>query len=106
MGTTLSTPSTDSRTVRSLKRSLPMTATTVRSVPSMTCSLSPISFTRLTTWSICGLVAPGFMTTIIGDLRGIAKPQAAEKKQPQEGVLRLLEFIGNARAAQDADWAG
>jgi len=53
IGTTLSTPLTVSNADLSLSRSLPMQATTVRSSPTMTCSLSPISRTRLTTWSIC-----------------------------------------------------
>jgi hypothetical protein len=45
IGTTRSTPSTVSTTPRSLKRSSPMTATTVRSVPVITCSFKPISRT-------------------------------------------------------------
>jgi hypothetical protein len=66
IGTTFSTPSTVSSTVRSLNRSFPITATTVRSVPTITCSLSPISFTSLMTCSICSCVEPGFMTTTMG----------------------------------------
>jgi hypothetical protein len=47
-----------------------MQATTVRSVPTMTWSLSPISRTLSITWSICFCVDPAFMTTIMERLRG------------------------------------
>src|SRR6516164_3521011 len=79
-----------------------MTATTVRSVPWMTCSLSPISRTSLMTCSICVWVEPGFMTTIMA-LRsvgeggeGIGTPETVhddlrKTNQPQDRVLRLLQ---------------
>src|SRR5687768_14354878 len=68
-----------------------MQATTVRSVPTITWSFSPISRTLSITWSICFWSDPAFITTIMVPPQGwLGKLDSSKRKKPQDRVLGLL----------------
>ena len=78
-GMTFSTPGATASRSADFNRSSPTHATTVRSVPWMTCGARPISSTRSITCRTCSGVALGCMTTIMGVppcRSGLAGPDA------------------------------